>query len=286
MARYTDRQKRWLANNIGKATYAETAEKFNAVFNQARSGEQIGDFARRSGLGTMYSDRGAIRWNAEKDEYMRSIIPGHSQYEISDLFYERYGVRLTKQQINGRKRKLGVTSGTHNGRFKKGQAPHNKGKTWEELGYSEEAKSRMLATCFKKGNTPGNTLPIGSTFKDRDGIVYVKVKESGKRFGKDGSWRPRGRIVWEKHNGQLSDDEIIVHANKVPDDDRIENLAKVDKSVYHTLITKFSNYSDQETLALCVDLARLSRIKAKKQRQAKEAGHGSKLAQKLSNVNG
>ena len=148
----------------------------------------------------------AIRWrkHPEYDEFLRGCIPGHQEREIADAFEREFGVRLTRSQVKNAKTRLGVTSGTHGGRFEPGHVPANKGRPQEEWMPPESAE-RTLATRFRPGQLPHNArgLPIGAERVTKDGYVEVKVADrpSGERNCHD-NWVPKRRLAWEREHGR------------------------------------------------------------------------------------
>ena len=48
--------------------------------------------------------------NKEQLEYFKKIVPKHFWHEISDLFYEKYGIRYNKSEIENIKRTYGLYS--------------------------------------------------------------------------------------------------------------------------------------------------------------------------------
>lgn len=80
-------------------------------------------------------------------------------------------------------------------RFKKGQAPANKG--LRRPGWS---RGRMRETQFKRGQLPKNYLPIGSLRVNSDGYLDRKISETG--YGPR-DWKSVHRIVWEEAHGPV-----------------------------------------------------------------------------------
>ncbi len=77
----------------------------------------------------------------------------------------------------------------------KGNTPPNKGKKQHEY-MTPEAIERTKPTRFKKGHTPANHKPIGHERINKDGYVWVKIKETG-------TFRQKHRVIWEKHHGKI-----------------------------------------------------------------------------------
>lgn len=82
------------------------------------------------------------------------------------------------------------------GYFEKGHAPVNKGLKQSEY-MSPDMIERTLATRFKSGNRPPNTVPVGSeTDKTKGGYLKVKI-------GEPNIWRFKHRLIWEASNGPI-----------------------------------------------------------------------------------
>ena len=77
------------------------------------------------------------------------------------------------------------------GRIMKGNIPWNKGVKGLQL------RGRAKYTQFKKGNSPANHRPVGSTrLCSKDGYVLIKVAEGMFK------WRLLHRENWKKHYGE------------------------------------------------------------------------------------
>lgn len=84
-------------------------------------------------------------------------------------------------------------------RFKKGQVGWNKGMKGISFGGK--------ATQFKKGGTPPNTLPIGST-RVVWGVLQRKINNN--RGNSSVRWRGVHELVWIAHNGAVPPGHIVV----------------------------------------------------------------------------
>lgn len=162
-----------------------------------------------------------IEWRKQPEmkAYMEQIIPGRSEQEIREAFYDQFHITLTKAQIKGFKNLYHVRSGTVGGRFEKGQPSHNKGQKM-----SPEQYAKAKATMFKPGNIPANHRPVGSERVNVDGYVEIKIAEPNK-------WRLKQREVWEQHYGEklTSNDAIIfLDGNKL--NLKVSNLVKVSRA--------------------------------------------------------
>ncbi|MHB0818520.1 HNH endonuclease signature motif containing protein [Stutzerimonas stutzeri] len=79
-------------------------------------------------------------------------------------------------------------------RFGKGHEPWNKGKT------GLPSTGRMAETQFRKGNKPGNWLPIGSHRTSQDGYLQRKVTDTGYP---PRDWVSVHVLLWEERNGPV-----------------------------------------------------------------------------------
>ena len=163
----------------------------------------------------------SIEWrkHPEMVEFMMNFIPRHEEREIRSGFLSKFGIELSESQIGNFKHKYHIKSGTHGGRFKKGQKAHNKGKK-----VSAETYRKVSPTMFKKGNIPHNHREIGSTRTDTDGYVMIKVAEPNK-------WQLMQRYVWEKENGRkLLKNECVIFLDGNKENFEPDNLMAIKRS--------------------------------------------------------
>lgn len=120
--------------------------------------------------------RERFRWQEEHVAYFCEIVPGHSQDEVSDMFEDRFGVRLSVSQVKNAKMRYHVRSGTNGGQFKPGQKAWNKGVPASEW-MSPEAMERCKASRFQHGNVPLNAkaFKVGDERINADGYTEVKI---------------------------------------------------------------------------------------------------------------
>ena len=104
-----------------------------------------------------------------------------------------------------------------NYQFKKGNVPYNYGQKMSTIIYEKCQK-----TMFKKGQKPHNTRKEGEESKSTDGYTYVKIA--------DNDWRLKHRVVWEKVNGPIPADHIVVFKDNNHDNFDINNLELIPKS--------------------------------------------------------
>lgn len=159
-----------------------------------------------------------IKWtkHPEMVAYMFEIVPGHTEKEIKQLFFERFGILLTKGQVKNFKTTHHLPSGTVGGRFKKGQRSWNKGRK-----LSPEQYKAASGTMFKKGNLPHNTCKIGTEILRDDGYIKVKVAEPN-------VWKLKHRLVYEQHYGvKLGQNDAIIFLDGNRQNCDIDNLLRL-----------------------------------------------------------
>lgn len=218
---------------------------------------------------------GRVEWRLrpEYGEFLRAAIPGHSEREIADAFERRFGIRLGRSQVKNAKTRLGVTSGTHGGRFGPGHVPANKGRPQSEW-MSPEAAERCRATQFRRGGLPHNAagLPVGSERVTRDGYVEVKVADrpSGEGPAHD-NWRPKAHIVWEEANGRaLGPGEVVVFADGDRSNLDPANLVAMTRAEHNVIAARGIPYADRETCETAVAIARVKMAAARAQRRPRK----------------
>lgn len=106
-------------------------------------------------------------------------------------------------------------------RKKKGDVPFNKGKKQTDY-MTADAIKRTKKTRFKKGNEPHNTNPKGN------GAIVTRQDTSGRSYKyiriKKGVWDLYHRIVWEKVNGKIPDNHLVVFKDDNTENTTIKNL--------------------------------------------------------------
>lgn len=162
-----------------------TARKLNSL---------LSNYKIRLGIGTGRKPK----WTEEHFQFLREVVPGHSEKEIQKALEDKFGIKTSIGNISNLKNMAGVKSGTVGGQFQKGQVSWNKGKKWSEF-MSEESQKNSLKTCFKKGNIPSNHKPIGYERVDIEGYVYVKVQD----LHQNRNFRQKHYLVWEQHYGPV-----------------------------------------------------------------------------------
>lgn len=169
------------------------------------------------------------KYTEEEKNFIKMNVIGKSAKELTMLFNKEFNLDLKVAQIKShlkyRKLKSGLDS-----RFKKGQAPANKG---------TKGIYKANKTSFKKGHKPHNYLPIGSERINAGGYIDIKVAEPNK-------WKGKHKIIWESINGPIPEDHVIIFADRNKRNFDINNLLLISRKKLLTmnknnLIKKDSN---------------------------------------------
>lgn len=129
------------------------------------------------------------RWTNEEKEYLKQITAGHHRKEIQELINKKFNLNFTLDQIKGAILRNGLNTG--------------------------------FTGKFEKGHVPATRSPDGS--ENIQG-GYRKVKNA-----KDKKWESKHRLIWEKHNGEIPKDNVIIFADGNKNNCNIENLIMISK---------------------------------------------------------
>lgn len=190
------------------------------------------------------------KYTAEEHQFILDHTEGITSVELAELFYGRYGVRISARAFNSYRKRHGLKCGV-NCQFKKGAAPINKGKKQTEFMTADGIK-RSSVTRFKKGQVSINHRPVGSERINVDGYCEIKVAEPNK-------WKLRGRAVYEVEYGPISKGHKLVHINGNSVDDRLENLVVLTNSEMARLNqSKLMCKGDTESNQVAINVAKLA----------------------------
>lgn len=271
---WTEDEDEWLREWYPRLSNAALAE-FKAKDGWPRSEAAILGRARKLGLvkdpsaGYVRRCRMPTIWTPERDAWFRDFVPGHTEREISAEHERVFGFPLRTGQIANRKGKLGIRSGTHGGRFAPGSVPHNKGRTWDEMGISRETRERMLAHAFRLGNRPPNA---GELLDERfvDGFWEVKVDCRDAKNPMD-YWVSRARFEWERANGRPWPEGCrALHLDRDPLNDDADNIEPIPDELWPMVCGAVRGqlpWHDRETLRAAVAYARITLRRSELERE-------------------
>lgn len=167
-------------------------------------------------------------WTDEQAETYIKNYQNMTYKELTDLINRKHQLNLTRNQVRHFGRKNGMTTRFNPKPFKKGNTLWKGG----------------IDTQFKKGESV-NELPLGTERVNADGYVVKKMQMKGTHNER---WKFKHRLVWEKHNGKIPDDSIVVFLDKNRLNLDISNLAIIPKRINSIMnINKWYSDNPEET---------------------------------------
>ncbi|MDR1246131.1 MAG: HNH endonuclease [Clostridiales Family XIII bacterium] len=175
---------------------------------------------------------------------MIAWLRADTSYKVCEtvrLFNEFFDTDYSQSSIKGALANHKIKRTGFDGRFRKGNVPHNKGKKGEHYSPASE---------FKPGNIPANHRPVGSERVNVDGYVEIKVAEPNR-------WGLKHRVVWEATNGEIPESHIIVFADGNKQNFALENLVLVSRKHGAVINHMGIPYGDIDTLTTACAVAEL-----------------------------
>jgi hypothetical protein len=144
-------------------------------------------------------------YTPEEINFVKKNIRGRSYVEMTELFNERFRLRITLKQMETLLYKHGLRNGI--GSYRPGHVPANKGKT--------------------RPSRQGNYKPVGSERVD-DGYIVVKVSARKNQCNKN--WERKHTTIWKKAHGKVPKGHVIIFADGNKSNMRLDNLLMVSRS--------------------------------------------------------
>ena len=188
------------------------------------------------------------------DEQMKFVsenIKGTPYKEMWERFNRKFDTNLKYSQFQGFLTRNNFKNG-NKGEFSKGHRPWNEGMKGLNLAGENGRK-----TQFKKGHIPSNYRHVGSERIDnKDGYVRVKVSNEG---GFQDKWKLKHRIVWEKVNGEIPDNHVVIFADCDRYNFDLDNLVLIHREQLLKLNRKGYINGDPELLKVGLNLISLDK---------------------------
>lgn len=191
-----------------------------------------------------------MKWPEEMKAFVKANHKGIGPKEMTEIVNKKFGLNMTRVQMKSLYRNNRLNSGL-TGRFPKGHVPACKGKKYP---------GKINSGCFKKGQMPIGHREVGSERISRDGYIEIKVAEPK-------TWRLKHRVVWEKHNGEIPEDHIVIFLDGNPLNVNIENLALVSRAVALEMNRKNLKKDNKELTELGVLVAKINVTRRKREKQ-------------------
>lgn len=198
------------------------------------------------------------KWTEEEIEYIRSIYPYYQNKVIVEMVKAKLGIDVNPVDIKNLRLRYDLPHKVipNAGCFKKGIPPWNKGRKMPE-----EVKKKSMATWFKKGGKPQNTLEVGSTRITKDGYKEIKIAEPNK-------WKLYQRYLYEKaHDEELTSNDTIIFADGDKSNFDIDNLVKVSRSTLLVLNRNGLIYNDKDLTKVGVGIGKVLDTAYKRERE-------------------
>lgn len=174
------------------------------------------------------------KYTSQQIEWLRDNRDNGSYSTLAIFFNEKFNADVNDNSISNacNRYKIKCSEGHVNrGYFKKGDRSWNKGlKGVNGLNHSN---------WYKKGNVPTNQLPVGTERLKSDGYIDVKVGSLIKN-----RWIAKNRDVWEKHNGIIPPNHVVIFLDSDTTNCDIKNLALVSRADLAQL-NKNDNFKSQ-----------------------------------------
>lgn len=155
-------------------------------------------------------------WNEETEKFLIKHYPDKPNTKLAKQLNTTVRSILARANVLGLKKSQRYLDEKRPGKFKKGHATWNKGKsvyTGGEKGW------------FKQGSQPKNTL--------YDGAITVRRDSKGHRYKwiriAKGKWEMLHRHLWEKEKGSVPDGCILVFKDGDPMNCKIDNFELINR---------------------------------------------------------
>lgn len=148
----------------------------------------------------------------DQARFITENVKGISNKELTYRFNAHFNINLEINQIKAYKKNHKLSSGL-NGQFKKNNIPANKGK---------KGMGGWKPTEFKKGHIPQNYMPVGNERVNGDDYIDIKIADPNK-------WKGKHILIWEKHNGPVPKDHVVIFGDGNKRNFNLDNLILVSR---------------------------------------------------------
>lgn len=246
MKKWTNEQKEYLKEIYYGKSNIEIAELINQKFGTTYTPGAIYNKKASLKLKSEYKKQ-PRKWTQEIIDFMIENYEGKDNIELAKILNEKFNLNTNEDRVSNikanlkRRKGIDLTTGINNGCFKKGIAPVNKGKKWDEY-MSKEGQEKSKKTCFKKGNIPPNRSEVGQERITQDGYTEVKIQDGALNK----NWILKHRYIYEQHYGKIPEGYNVMFADKNRQNFDIDNLILVSKHEDLIMNNKKLIYEDKE----------------------------------------
>lgn len=164
----------------------------------------------------------------EEKNYIFANYKSQNARQLSDNINKLYNSNVSMEQVNRFKVRNKLKSGIP---FKCWELPKTK------------KQKEALANNIRKFNY-SRKKQIGYEYTNVQGINFVKYKDEE---NKHNNYMRKARYIYEKYNGKISDDYVILHLDGNKSNDTIDNLIAIPKSYFDYLRVRGLIIKDKET---------------------------------------
>ena len=164
----------------------------------------------------------AGKFTDEVLDFIRKDYVGVTNKEMALRLEREFGGKFTPKSVGVYRCKIGCTSG-NDGRFYKGQTPHNKGVKGTYPGCEKG--------WFKKGCKVHNQYPVGTEVFKAEGYWKTKIAEPN-------VWKYTHHLVWENAHGEIPKGHVVIFKDGDVNNRVLENLMCISKAEF-AVINRF-----------------------------------------------
>lgn len=176
--------------------------------------------------------------------------------ELTKRFNLKFKTDCTISSIAGKCKILNLKKDEkHQGQFREGHIPANKGLKWQDY-MSDQAIKNSRQSTFKIGHKPLNSREIFSERITKDGYIEIKVKEPN-------VWILKQRYVYEQANGPIPKGYKILFADGNKLNCELDNLLLVSAGELLLMNVNGLCYKDKEATKCGLTIAKILEAKGK-----------------------
>lgn len=205
--KYTTEQIDYLRHGYQTMNVRDLTKEFNTRFGSARTEIAIASILKKHGITCGRRPRGRLisrrrLFTDEHEQFIRDNCAHVSKRELVSLFNERFGMKITVEQLKTLMANRKINSG-RTGYFPKGHRPWNHGTKGQGL-------TGPNSGSYKKGHAPANLKPLWHERScPKDGYILMKVPEQDPHTGFPTRYKQKHVWIWEQAHGPVPPDHVV-----------------------------------------------------------------------------
>ena len=155
-----------------------------------------------------------VKWSEQEENALRAMYPDMRTDDIARILGRKLQPTYRKAAQLGLRKSDAYNASSLSGRIVKGFTPYGKRSRFPKghvpwnTGTHFTAGGRSAETRFREGQSPHNTLPIGSHRVTKDGTLQRKISNAKGNNSK--RWRGVHELVWIEVHGPVPAAHIVV----------------------------------------------------------------------------